>query len=138
MLADSEIMIRFFVSTLAGLMIGYARRHKPAGMRTFALFSLGCTIFTVVSINTMMAGVDPTRIIAQIVTGIGFLGLGVIWKQGIGKPTGLTTAASIWVTAAIGILIGMGMWTEVAAGTILTLVILFSKRVLLVVGLEKE
>jgi putative Mg2+ transporter-C (MgtC) family protein len=85
-----------------------------------------------------MTGVHPTRIIAQIVTGIGFLGLGVIWKQGIGKPTGLTTAASIWVTAAIGILIGLGMWTEVLVGTVLTLIILFSKRVLLLAGLEKE
>jgi len=138
MLTETDITIRFFASTLAGLMIGFARRHKPAGMRTFALFSLGCTIFTVVSINTLMTGVDPTRIIAQIVTGIGFLGLGVIWKQGVGKPTGLTTAASIWVTAAIGILIGLGMWTEVLVGTVLTLIILFSKRLLILMRLESE
>jgi putative Mg2+ transporter-C (MgtC) family protein len=68
------------------------------------------------------------RVIAQIVAGIGFLGLGVIWKQGAGQPTGLTTAAAIWVTASVGVLIGLGMWVEVGTGALLTLAILYSKK----------
>jgi putative Mg2+ transporter-C (MgtC) family protein len=127
MMAETEIVIRLVASVLIGLLIGFSRRHKPAGLRTFALFCLGCTIFTLVSISFEGPNADPSRIIAQIVTGIGFLGLGVIWKQGIGKPTGLTTAAAIWVTAAIGILIGLGMWVEVLVGTTLTLGLLLSK-----------
>jgi len=75
-------------------------------------------------------------VIAQIVTGIGFLGLGVIWRQGIGKPTGLTTAAAIWVTAAIGVLIGLGMWPEAIVGTALTLGLPYSKEPLKKAHLE--
>jgi putative Mg2+ transporter-C (MgtC) family protein len=131
MLSDMEMVIRLIASAVIGLMIGYSRRRKPAGMRTFALICLGAAIFTVVSISDMFAsspGFDPTRVIAQVVAGIGFLGLGVIWKQGMDKPSGLTTAAAIWVTAAVGILIGLGMWVEVAVGTFLTLIILISKE----------
>ncbi len=128
MINDVEVVIRLVAAVVVGLSIGFTRRHKPAGLRTFALFSLGCTIFTLVSISFNQPYADPSRVIAQIVTGIGFLGLGVIWRQGIGKPTGLTTAAAIWVTAAIGILIGLGMWPEVIVGTALTLGLLYSKE----------
>lgn len=127
MISDVEIIIRLVIAVVVGLLIGFSRRHKPAGLRTFALFCLGCTAFTLVSMSFNAPNSDPSRIIAQIVTGIGFLGLGVIWRAGMGKPTGLTTAAAIWVTAAIGILIGLGMWVEVTAGTALTLALLLSK-----------
>ena len=137
MVEDLEAVIRLVVAVFIGLSIGFSRKHKPAGMRTFALFCLGCTMFTLVSINFNQPYADPSRVIAQIVTGIGFLGLGVIWRQGIGKPTGLTTAAAIWVTAAIGILIGLGMWPEVIIGTILTLGLLFSKGPLKMAHLEE-
>ncbi len=136
MISDVDIIVRLVASVVIGLSIGFARRHKPAGLRTFSLFCLGCTIFTLVSISFSGPESDPARVIAQIVTGIGFLGLGVIWRQGVGKPTGLTTASAIWVTAAIGILIGLGMWIEVVVGTILVLIILLSKGPLKDAGLE--
>ena len=127
MITDLEAVLRIIIAVLVGLLIGFSRRHKPAGLRTFALFCLGCTVFTIVSISFDPRYTDPSRVIAQIVTGIGFLGLGVIWHQGLGKPSGLTTAAAIWVTAAIGILVGLGMWPEAIVGTALTLGLLYSK-----------
>lgn len=127
MLTDTDIVLRFVISVIVGLMIGFSRRKKAAGLRTFALFCLGCTIFTIISISDIFGPTtDKSRVIAQVVSGIGFLGLGVIWKQG-SQPTGLTTAATIWVTAALGILIGLGLWTETFAGIILTLIIVYSK-----------
>lgn len=116
------IIGKFLAAVLIGFLIGFERREKVAGKRTFALLCLGSTIFTTVSVMTFGGG-DPMRVIAQIVSGIGFLGLGVIWKYE-GKPVGLTTAATVWVTAAIGILVGLGLWVEVVAGTILVVAVL--------------
>ena len=139
MLADTEIIIRFIAAVVIGLLIGLARRHKPAGIRTFTLLCFGSTIFTVISVGGPFMGsaYDPTRIIAQIVAGIGFLGLGVIWKEGLNKPSGLTTAAAIWVTAGLGILVGLGMWVETLAATVFTLAILYSKSPLVRARLER-
>lgn len=138
MLSDLDIITRFIIAAFIGGLVGYSRRARAAGVRTFALLCFGCTMFTVVSIQNIYVGtVDQTRIIAQIVSGIGFLGLGVIWKQGL-KPTGLTTAAAIWVTAALGILVGLGLWLEVLSGTVLTLIILFSKHLLQRLGIDGE
>ncbi len=120
--------IKLIAAVVIGLLIGFSRRHKPAGLRTFALFCLGCTIFTLISIQFTAPYNDPSRVIGQIVTGIGFLGLGVIWRTGISQPTGLTTAAAIWVTAGIGILIGLGMWLETVIGTALMIGLLYSKE----------
>ncbi|MBI5046548.1 MgtC/SapB family protein [Candidatus Micrarchaeota archaeon] len=131
MLPESEIFIRFAAATVIGLIIGFTRRHKPAGMRTFALIILGCTMFTVISIEFSPPGSDSfSRILAQIISGIGFLGLGVIWKQGIAQPSGITTAAGIWVAAAIGIMIGLAMWPEAIIGTIMAIFVMFSKHAL--------
>jgi len=137
MLTDVEIISRLVIAVIAGLMVGFSRHKKAAGPRTFALFCLGCTIFTIISVSDMFGPpADKTRIIAQVVSGIGFLGLGVIWKQNHDHPTGLTTAAMIWVTAAIGILIGLGFWTEFAVGTALMLMVVYSKGLLQRLGLE--
>lgn len=130
MISEFEIIIRLLASVIVGLLIGLSRRRKPAGIRTFALISLGSAIFTVVSIADMFtssASYDPTRVIAQIVAGVGFLGLAVIWREGMTKPSGITTAAAIWVTASIGVLAGLGMWLEMIIGTILVLALLYSK-----------
>jgi putative Mg2+ transporter-C (MgtC) family protein len=136
MLETTDLVLRLFISVIVGLLVGFARRKKAAGMRTFALFCLGCTMFTLVSISDLFGPTtDKTRVIAQVVTGIGFLGLGVIWKQG-SHPTGLTTAAAIWVTAALGVLVGLGLWIEVAVGTFLALAIVYSKPILKRTGLE--
>ncbi len=96
-------------AVVCGTVIGMERksRHKPAGMRTVTLICLGSTIFTLASVALTHHGGDPSRVAAQVVTGIGFLGAGAIIRHG-GSIKGLTTAATIWVVAAIGVLIGAG------------------------------
>jgi len=123
------VLIKLFLSAIVGFIIGYLRRNHPAGIRTFMLISLGCTLFTMSSVGTFFGGAgDPSRIIANIVTGIGFLGVGVIWKSD-NKLIGLTTATTIWVTAGIGINVGIGDWFIVFAGTILISLVLLSKKI---------
>lgn len=138
MLTDGEMLIRLIVAVIAGLLIGISRRHMPAGIRTFALLCFGSAIFTVISISGPFAEgtYDPTRIIGQIVAGIGFLGLGVIWREGANKPGGLTTAAAIWTTASIGVLVGLGMWVPAAIAIMFVLAILYSKKPLVEAKLE--
>ncbi len=113
---DAEIYLRVLVSMVAGLLIGIERTlyNKPAGARTFALVSVGSTLITLVSIyGAQKLGYtgdsDPLRITAQIVSGIGFLGAGVIWSNGSMKH-GITTAAELWVTSAVGMALGVGMY----------------------------
>jgi len=125
------ILLHLCLAVLAGGLIGLERTYhgRPAGFRTHALV---CTASSVLMQLTMyqwdlMAGapldtirVDPTRMAQGIMTGIGFLGAGVIIKEGL-TVRGLTTAASIWITASIGILIGAGFYFPAVVGTILTL-----------------
>ncbi len=118
------------VSLLVGSLIGYTRRKKQAGLRTFILISLGSTLFTLISVSSNSPGSDPMRVVAQIVSGIGFLGLGVVWKDN-NKLTGLTTAATIWVTAAIGILVGLHLWNYVLVSTLICFGVLESKNYIL-------
>jgi putative Mg2+ transporter-C (MgtC) family protein len=117
--ADTVLVL---VSVLCGLIIGQEResKNKPAGLRTVTLICIGSTIFTLVSILIVDGGSnDPGRIAAQVVTGIGFLGAGAIIREH-GTIVGLTTAATIWVTAAIGVMVGSGY---AVAGLALTLVV---------------
>ena len=111
-------VVLILCSVLCGLMVGVERqfKQKPAGARTLTLISVGSTLFTFASI--MMAGVDGdrSRIAAQVVTGVGFLGAGAI-IQNRGTIVGLTTGATIWTVAAIGVLVGAGY---AAAGIVLT------------------
>jgi putative Mg2+ transporter-C (MgtC) family protein len=114
---EFEIMMYFLpkilVSTICGAIVGYDRevRNKVAGIRTNVLIAVGVTILTTVSfwISKDNTNIDPTRIIGQIVTGIGFLGAGVIMKHD-DKIIGVTTAAFIWVVSAIGVMIGLGYY----------------------------
>jgi len=110
------------VSVICGLVIGQEReaKDKPAGLRTVTLICVGSTIFTLGSLLIRGPTGDPGRIAAQIVTGIGFLGAGAIIRDR-GTIVGLTTGATIWATAAIGLLIGAGY---AAGGIALTLVVL--------------
>jgi putative Mg2+ transporter-C (MgtC) family protein len=103
---------------IIGIIIGYERTlyNKPAGMRTFSLVSMGATLFTLISIYgaeylNFDGIVDPLRVSAQIVSGIGFIGAGVIYnsKNG-GMKHGVTTAAELWVAAAVGMALGIGMY----------------------------
>lgn len=101
---------KILIATICGAIIGYdrERKNKVAGIRTNILICVGSTIFTIASLILAQSnGSDPTRILSTIVTGIGFLGGGVIMKTD-DKIVGMTTAAFIWVVSAIGILCGMG------------------------------
>ena len=106
---DPDILIKLAAAVLVGGLIGAERefRDKAAGFRTIIFIALGSTLFTVFS--SLLAGQenDPARIAANIVTGIGFLGAGAIMRDG-GRVAGLTTAATIWLTAALGMGIGSG------------------------------
>lgn len=98
-------------------------RGKVAGMRTSILITLGTFFFTGLGASIMPPGVDPTRVLGQVVTGIGFLGAGVILARG-DRIIGVTTAAVIWVLASLGALIGFGLLEVALVGTLLTLLVL--------------
>jgi putative Mg2+ transporter-C (MgtC) family protein len=112
---DLELSARILLALALGAVLGYERErsHRPAGLRTHMLVSAGAAAFTVASIYAFVqpgASTDPGRIAAQIVTGVGFLGAGTILRTGAGSVYGLTTASSIWLVAAIGLLAGAGMY----------------------------
>ena len=113
----SEFTIRLSVAAAAGLVIGFERRwnHKSAGLRTNTLVALGSAIFVILSINLTEEGGDVTRIIGQVVTGIGFLGAGIIFKEGT-NIYGLTTAATIWCSSAVGCMAAAGLYLETLVG----------------------
>jgi len=122
---EIEMSVRLLLAALFGAGVGYEREHadKPAGLRTHILVSLGSALFTVVSLYGFGGTGDPARVAAQIVTGIGFLGAGAILHMP-NMVKGLTTAASIWVTAAIGMAVGVGMYAMSFVTTIIVLVVL--------------
>ncbi len=110
----SEYILRIITAFILGGIIGFERQwqQKNAGLRTNTLVSIGAASFVLLSLNIYsLAGGDPARITAQIVTGIGFIGAGVIMKDGF-NVRGLNTAATIWCSAAVGTLAGMGFYTE--------------------------
>ncbi len=130
MVSETEVIIRIIIIIVLSGLIGLERKHyrKPAGFRTNVLVGLGSTILALTSIyiynNFNASGnVDIGRIVGQIVTGIGFLGAGAI-IQARGAVHGLTTAASIWVVAAIGMTVGLGYYFMAVAGTIGVLIVL--------------
>lgn len=110
---DFELAGRLLLAFVLGAVVGYEReRHRrPAGLRTHMLVAGGAAAFTVASIHGFGGGgsVDPSRIAAQVVTGVGFLGAGTILRTQ-GSIRGLTTASSIWLVAAIGLLAGAGLY----------------------------
>lgn len=105
-----QMLLRLVVAVVLGALVGYERERKgkPAGVRTHGMVCLGAALFTVVSIYGFGPSGDPTRVAAMIVSGIGFLGAGAVLHQRE-SVHGLTTAASLWVTAAIGLAVGVGM-----------------------------
>ena len=121
-----DLGLRLAVGLVLGAVIGFERelQRQPAGFRTHSLVSLGAALFTVVSAYGFTGDlVDPTRIAAQIVSGIGFIGAGTI-LQHRGNIRGLTTAASLWAVAAIGTAAGAGLYSVAVIGTVLILVVL--------------
>ncbi len=123
----SQFWIAIGVAVLCGGIVGIERqmRGKPAGIRTNILICLGTTIF--VKLSTLFGGqtTDPTRVLGQVVTGIGFLGAGVIIARG-GHVKGVTSAAVIWTLAGIGAIIGFGLFAPAIALAVVTVVILTS------------
>ena len=113
LLADPqwEGLLRVLIAGLIGVLIGIERErgHKPAGARTYGGVAIGAATFTVVGILAFGEGDPASRVAAQIITGIGFLGAGTILHMR-GRVVGLTTAAGLWVVAAIGMAIGSGMY----------------------------
>src|SRR6186997_3326822 len=137
---DLVIIGRVAGALVIGAMIGLERTFhgRPAGFRTHSLVCIASSILMIVTVyqNRWMTFVeheairtDPTRMAQGIMTGIGFLGAGVIFKEGL-TVRGLTTAASIWVTAAIGILVGIGFWFAAVVGAAATLVVLALFRII--------
>ena len=118
-----------FALALAGI-IGYEREKysKPAGLRTHMLLAIGCTTLTILSYNAFPNPTDNSRLAAAIITGIGFIGAGTV-LQTRERIVGLTTAASIWLTASVSLAVGTGYYVLAVAGTILGYIILESKQI---------
>ena len=120
-----DLVWRLLLSAGLGAALGLEReyRRKPAGLRTNILIAIGSALFTILSVSMTTGTGDPSRVAGQIVTGIGFLGGGAILRN---RDTvhGMTTAATIWVNAAIGVACGIGQYQLATATTALTLVVL--------------
>lgn len=132
---EPEALGRILLATLLGLVIGFERERDghPAGTRTFAAVAVGAALFGLVSTTGFdqfiapradtNVQIDVTRVASQVVVGIGFLGAGVIFRHG-GQVQHLTTAATLWLTAAVGLSVGVGDAGDAIAVTVLTLVVL--------------
>lgn len=128
-LSYTEIFIGLLLSVLFGVLLGIERNiaGKMAGMRTYALVSLGSALFIstsrlVIDQYGLSAGLDPLRVASQVVVGIGFIGAGLVFFRGH-KLTGLTTAAGLWVSAGVGMACGFGLYSLALFATGLTLFI---------------
>lgn len=133
MLTTEEIVLRIFAALILGGVIGLERQYhdKPAGFATNTLICTGSAVFTLLSIaSAFNYGGDPARIAAQIVAGVGFLGAGSILREG-NKISGLTTAAGIWIVAAVGMAAGYGEFMIAGTATIFVLILqLFIRKLM--------
>lgn len=121
-----EVMLAMLLAGLIGM--DRERKHRDAGLRTHMLIGMGACLFTGLSLNAF-PGSDPARVASQILPGLGFLGAGTILKYG-NTVQGLTTAASIWATAAIGMAVGVGAWFLAVSATVLIwFVLVIVKRI---------
>lgn len=129
---DNQIVYQLFLAIFLGALLGLEREYKgkKAGLQTYSLVALGTCLFTILSFELVNAFLgkgnitfDPSRIIQAVAIGIGFIGAGVIFRQPSGT-VGLTTAAGLWTTAAIGIAIGIKLYFLAAFTTLLALLIL--------------
>lgn len=116
------MIFKLFISIVLGVIIGLERErhHKAIGIRTTSLITLGSTLFSIISIA--ICNSDASRVIAQIVSGISFICIGIIVKEG-SSVKGLTTSATIWCSAAIGVLVGIALYREALLGTLAILII---------------
>src|SRR5262245_30351197 len=134
-----DTALRLFAATASGIIIGINRdlANKPVGMRTLGLVALGCAVVSLAAIQFHDAAATPDAlsrvvqgIIQGVMGGIGFIGAGVILRDSNTRTVeGLTTAATVWVTAAFGIACALAAWRLLAIATVLTLILLFAARV---------
>ena len=131
-----ETLSSLLLAVALGAVVGLEREHahRPAGFRTHMLVCLGSCLFTIIS---MSFSLDPAHIASGIVAGIGFIGAGTIWAER-DKVKGITTAASLWATAAIGLTVGIGDFPLATTVTLLVLIILSSKYISERLGLQKR
>lgn len=134
LLSSIDIILRLGIATLLGMSLGIERAvaGKTAGMRTYALVSMGAALFVLISLMAPqiyaalfahdMVSIDPVRIAAQVVVGIGFIGAGLIIFRDA-QVRGLTTAAGLWVSAGIGLSAGYGLYVLALSATVLTLLV---------------
>ena len=130
-----DVISRLLLAIALGALIGYQRERssKAAGLRTHTLISLGAAVFTVASIFGFSGAVDPSRVAAGVVAGVGFIGAGVIFRgmrgEGVTGVAGLTTAASIWASAGVGLAAGAGLWLIAVIAGLATVGILLIPKV---------
>jgi putative Mg2+ transporter-C (MgtC) family protein len=119
-----DVLARIGLTVLLAGAIGLERElnTQPAGLRTHVLVGLGAMLFTVAGAS--IGGSDPTRVAAQVASGIGFIGAGAILRDA-GRIKGLTTAASLWAVAAVGLTVGFGLYAAAATATVVTIVVLY-------------
>lgn len=137
MITDTDIIIRLAIAAVLGMIVGYERelQNQPAGLRTHTILSIGSCLAMTISINIAMQfyplvpNGDPGRIAAQVVSGIGFLGAGAILRYGT-SVKGLTTAASLWTNAMVGLAVGAGHYFAAVATTVMLILILVLLNVL--------
>ena len=129
---ETEIIFQLVLATILGALIGLERevKRREAGLQTYTLVALGSCLFAIIAFKLIdffadqsAITFDPSRVIQAVAIGIGFIGAGVIFRHGAGV-VGLTTAAGLWVTAAIGIAVGTGFYVLAILTTILALIVL--------------
>ena len=127
---ELEMVLRLLLAAALGAIIGYQRERagKQAGLRTHILISVGAALISLISIYGFGDASDPARVAAGVVVGVGFLGAGVILHRQGGIVAGLTTAATIWVVAGIGLAAGTGLYIIAAVATALVLGVLIMPR----------
>ncbi len=128
---EAQVLLRLFVAAILGALVGFERgiNGKDAGFKTYTLVCVGSALIMILSteIHILYKGeafVDPSRIAAQVVTGIGFLGAGAIIRSQQGSVRGLTTAAGIWAICGIGMTCGVGLYKIATTATIIVLLVL--------------
>ncbi len=134
MLSDYQIVLRLVLSVVLSGFVGLERQlhRRTAGLRTHILVSLGSCLIMLTSLYVFdiyknVASIDPARIAARVITGVGFLGAGAIINER-GGIKGLTTAASLWISSGLGLAVGCGFYFAAAVATVLTLIVLFFLR----------
>lgn len=150
-ISDQEIIMRLLLATLVGMLFGLDRERsrKPAGLRTYTLVCLASCVLAIVSaygftsvVGEYAGGIslvsDPARLMVGVLTGIGFIGAGIIWRSPRGDVSGVTTAAGILMQAALGICCGLGLYIIVAVAGPIALLALLSERLPLVSKMRRD